>query len=278
MHIPVLKNEIIKYLDPRPDENFIDCTVGLAGHSQAILEKTAPQGKLLVIDEDQVAIEKAKENLSPFKERVVFCHCNFAHLREVVRDYCFPRVAGILADLGLGSWQLEDEKYGLSFSRNAALDAGIAELVNSAKEKELADFLFKYGDVRRSWAIAKRLAVARRKERLATTFQLRDAIGTTWPKILAPIFQAFRIASRQEWENLEALISAAGEILEPAGRLVIISYHSGEDRIVKTRFREMAATEKWQILTKKPVMAGEEEIAENPRARSAKMRAIVKSS
>lgn len=278
MHISVLKEEVIGLLEPKKNQNFIDCTVGIGGHAAAILEKTGPKGKLLAIDQDEKAIEEAKKVLSAFEERVVFYLANFAHLAQVVRNCNFGRADGILADLGLGSWQIEDEKYGLSFSKDMVLNKEIAEIVNSASEKELADILYQYGDVRRSWAMAKRLAVARRKERIETTFQLRDAINTTWPKILAPIFQALRIAAYHEFENLEALIEQATEILAKGGRLAIISFHSGEDRIVKNRFRELAASKKFKIITKKPVIASEEEIARNSRARSAKLRVIERSS
>lgn len=276
MHIAVLKKEVIELLNPMSNRNFIDATVGMAGHSRLILEKTGPSGKLLAIDQDEKAIEESQEKLSKFEKRVIFANSNFATLAQMVRDSDFQRVDGILADLGLGSWQIEDVKYGLSYRKIMPLAPEIEKLINSVSEKDLADILYQYGDVRKSYAVAKRIVFARRKERIKTTEQLRKAIATTWPKILSPIFQALRIKAFDEFENLRALLSQAREILSPGGRLAIISFHSGEDRIVKDTFRRWVKEGGWEILTKKPIVANEEEIKENPRSRSAKLRVIEK--
>lgn len=281
-HKPVLEEESIEILNPRPNQNYIDCTLGLGGHAEKILNKTKPKGKLLGIDQDRDGLNEAQKRLQKFSNRVIFVHDNFANVAKIVQSLHFPRPDGIIFDLGFGSYQLE-KPTGLSFSQNQPLDMRLnpdatltAEIiVNQFREKKIADILYQFGDIRRSWLFAKRIALARQKHPIGMTFELIEALGTKNPKVLAPIFQALRIVVNNELENLKIGLTSAFEILKPKGKIAAISFHSGEDRIVKNYFREFSAGGA-KTLTKKPIVAIEEEIKQNPRARSAKLRVIEK--
>lgn len=281
-HTPVLMEEVLDYLKPKSNENFVDCTVGLAGHAEKILSKISPRGRLLGIDQNQEGISEAKKKLEKYKNRTIFVHDNFRHLNKIIGDQNFSRVAGIFFDLGLASWQIDDSKKGLSFSVEAPLDMRLsdnltftaADIVNRYPEKQLANLFYQYGDVRGNRQLARKIIQSRGKQAIKTTSDLVKIIASKNPKILAPIFQALRIEVNQELENLTLALPQALEILKPKGRIVVISYHSGEDRIVKNFFRSQKGQLK--ILTKKPVTTSREEIRENPRARSAKLRAAEK--
>lgn len=283
-HISVMMNEVLEYLDPKIGGKYIDTTCGEGGHTKEILKKIGSNGSILAIDQSEESILKAKEVLEKYKKQVVFENSNFSHIKEITEKNNFNKVDGILYDLGLASWQIDDSDLGISFSREAKLDMRLSpesqtsarEIVNKFSIKKIADILYQYGDVRGSWSVARRIELARRDKNIETTSDLKEALGTNNPKILAPIFQALRIYVNQELENLEKSLTDAVDLLKKDGYVVVISFHSGEDRIVKNIFRQFKKEKKVKVITKKPVQTTKEEIRNNSRARSAKLRAIQK--
>ena len=284
-HIPVLQKEVLEYLSPKPNQNFIDCTIGEAGHTLAILEKNKPEGKVLGIEWD---IELYK-NLSKLTiNKLSLVNDNFVNLKEIVERERFKPVYGIIFDLGMSSWHLEESGRGFSFLRNEPLDMRFGvqneltaeEIVNKWKAKDIEKVLEEYGEERFAKRIAKNIVEIRKFKPIETTFQLLDVIKKAVPgwyqhrkiHFATRTFQALRIAVNDELNNLRKALPQALEILEPGGRIVVISFHSLEDRIVKNFF----ANQKFKILTKKPITPSEEEIKINPRSRSAKLRAILK--
>jgi 16S rRNA (cytosine1402-N4)-methyltransferase len=298
MHIPVLQKEVIKYLDPEPNQNFIDATIGEGGHALAILERTSPDGKLLGIDWSPEIIENCKLKIENFKKKATLVSDNFANLKEIVRRERFSAVSGILFDLGMSSWHLEESGRGFSFLKNEPLDMRYnpqnpltaGKIVNYWSKSEIEKVLREFGEERFARKIAEKIIEARTKP-IETTFQLleiiREAVPSWYQKKRASrgkvsgrsshfasrTFQALRIAVNDELNNLEKALSQTLEILKPGGRLVIISFHSLEDRIVKNFYR---AQTDLKILTKKPIGPRKEEIKINPRSRSAKLRAAIK--
>jgi len=291
MHIPVLFREVIEMLVLKPNDNVIDCTLGGGGHSRMILEKTAPGGLLLGIDIDQTKLDELqKEFDEKFPNRAKFVHGNFRDLEKIVHDNEFKKVKAILVDLGFSSFQIADSNRGFSFQdEEAPLDmrldrtrgATAADLLNSAREEEISKKIWEYGQERFARAIAKQI-IKRRKNNPYT--KTKDLILTVLPFYkkfeysrrhpATRVFQAMRIWVNDELGNLEAVIPQAIELLEPQGRLAIISFHSLEDRIVKWRFRDFAKQGIAKIITKKPIVPSEKEVGENPRSRSAKLRVI----
>lgn len=289
MHLPVLTKEVLEFLNPKPGENFVDCTIDGGGHAKEILKKISPAGKLLGIDLDEEMIKNTGAEIK--NENLILVNDNFKNLKKIIAEKNFPPVSGILIDLGWSSIQIEKSDKGFSFLKDEPLDmryskSGMtaAEAVNRLSENELADIFWQYGEERFSRRIAKKIVETRKKKRILATFDLVEAVKTSVPKSYergrihpaTRVFQALRIYVNQELENLKAVLPQAVEILAPGGRLAVISFHSLEDRIVKNFFREAKKEGTVEILTKKPVIAGEEEIQINPRARSAKLRAIKK--
>lgn len=291
-HIPVLKNEVLKYLDPRPNKNFIDCTIGEGGHAKLILEKNGPEGKVLGIDRDPNQIENCKIILSAFKERLKLVCGNFANLKEIVKKENFKEVSGILFDLGISSWHLEKSGRGFSFQRDEPLIMrfdkkegwSAREIINEWSEKEIERILKKFGEERFAKRIAKRICKERKIKPIESTLQLVKTIEKAVPSwyrhrkihFATKTFQALRIAVNKELENLNSALPQALEILKSGGRLVVISFHSLEDKIVKHFLKENEKKGKLKILTKKPIRPKKEEIKINPRSRSARLRAAVK--
>ncbi|MCL5004602.1 MAG: 16S rRNA (cytosine(1402)-N(4))-methyltransferase RsmH [Patescibacteria group bacterium] len=301
MHTPVLLKESIAILDPKPEEFFIDGTVGSGGHSEAILEKIGPNGKLLCVDWDEKAIKNLKNfKFKDLKKNVILVNGNYANLPEILKENNLPKADGLIVDLGFSSEQLSSGK-GFSFMKDEPLDMRYgdgemtaAEVINSFNEKDLADIFWKYGEERFSRQIAKKIVEERRKKRILTTFELVEIIKKAVPKFYEKgrihpatrVFQALRIYVNRELENLETLLKNLDKIIKNKpphqtklwcggkGRVAIISFHSLEDRLVKNYFRQMAKEGLAEILTKKPITPSEEEIKNNPRSRSAKMRAI----
>lgn len=291
MHVPVLPREVMEFLNVRPSGTYIDATLGGAGHAESILGKLAAGegGRLLGIDRDPDAIERAAQRLERFKESVILMHGNFARIDELHAASGLPPADGILADLGFSSWQIEDPARGFSFDRPGPLDMRLdpgdpltaAELVNRTPEQDLADLIFMLGEERHSRRIARAIVKARP---IGTTVQLAKAVRDAIPsraglRHLDPAtrtFMALRLAVNRELESLENFLAKAFDALAPGGRLVIISFHSLEDRRVKQAFTAARAAGRADILTRKVVKPGEEEIRANPRARSAKLRAAVK--
>lgn len=296
-HVPVLDKEVLSWLYPRPGGCYIDATVGAGGHASGILAASAPDGRLLGLDADPEAIAFADEFLQPFGERVVLKAANARHLGAVAPPLGFSQVDGVLLDLGLSSRQLADAERGFSFSQDGPLDMRMncsqgqmaADLVNHLAETELADLLWRYGEERNSRRIARAIVASRP---LATTGQLADLVARTVgrrEKIhpATRTFQALRIAVNDELEALSQALPQACDLLRPGGRLAVIAFHSLEDRLVKRFYQresrdclcppqvpvcvcEHQAT--LRVLTPKPVRPMADEIARNPRSRSARLR------
>lgn len=289
-HQPVMTAEVLEYLQPRPGITLVDATVGTAGHSVALMPRLLPDGTLIALDRDAEALAQARERLREFAPRVRFLHGNYRKLRALLQELGIPRVAGILLDLGVSSVQLERPERGFSFAHEAPLDMRMDQtqpltaerLVNSASEAELARILQVYGEERFARRIARRLVQERRVRPIRTTGQLsRLTVGALPPSArhgrihaATRTFQALRMAVNQELEGLEEFLPQLPDLLEPGGRAVILSFHSLEDRAVKQAFAQGARNGAWRLLTKKPLRPGDEECARNPRARSAKLRAV----
>jgi len=281
IHKAVLQKEVLKYLDPKPNENFIDCTIDGGGHTASILDKNKPNGKVLGIEIDLELYQKLKlQDLS----RLILVNDSYTNLKKIVKKCNFGPISGILFDLGMSSWHLEDSGRGFSFMRNEPLDMrynpGVnsltaEEIVNNYSQEEIEKILKEYGEERFAKRIAKRIV----KERpIKTTFQLVEIIKKVTPRRTkihpaTRTFQALRITVNDELNNLRKVLPQAIEILAPEGRIVVISFHSLEDRIVKRFFK---GEKNIKIITKKPITASEEEIKINPQSRSAKLRAVVK--
>jgi 16S rRNA (cytosine1402-N4)-methyltransferase len=298
-HIPVLLEEVLKGINPHPGQCFIDATVGAGGHSEAILKATAPDGRVLALDADPIALDIARQRLAPYRRRIQFENANFDQVARIARRHSFTAVHGILFDLGLSSMQLSAFERGFSFQSEGPLDmrydpngpTTAADLVNSLSQSELADLVYNLGEERRSRAIARAIVAARP---LHTTRELADvvvrAVGGHGKIRIHPAtrtFQALRIAVNDELGMLSRALPEATALLAPGGRLALISFHSLEDRIIKNFFLQESkdcicppdqpmctcnhrAT--LCIITKKPITASSHEISVNPRARSAKLR------
>ncbi len=291
MHIPVLEKETLEALDPQPNENFIDATIGQAGHSLKILGKNGPNGKLLGIDQTPEQIETAREKIKDFENRIILECGNFSNLKEIAEKNNFGPVNGILFDLGFSSWHVDESGKGFSFQKDEPLlmnygQEGLTaeQIVNQWSEEDLEMILSQYGQERFSRQIAHQIVEIRRIKAITSTFQLIEAIKKAMPRryqngkihFATRTFQGLRIAANQELENLKKALPQAIEMLAPGGRLAVISFHSLEDRIVKVFLKEEALKNKIKILTKKPIVPGLIETRENPRSRSAKLRAARK--
>lgn len=294
VHIPVLQKEVLEYLNPKPNENFIDATIGNAGHTLTILERNIPAGKVLGIDADPEIIKNTKYSIqnTVYKNRVILVCDNFANLKEIVKQEKFKSVQGILFDLGMSSWHLEESGRGFSFLKNESLDMRYnprnpltaARIVNYYSSQEIEKILKEYGEERFAKKIAQKIIEIRKIKPIETTSQLAEIVKSATPhwyhrKKIHPAtrtFQAIRIAVNDELNNLERALPQTLEILKPGGRLVVISFHSLEDRIIKNFLKEKAKENILKILTKKPINPSLGEIKINPRSRSAKLRAAQK--
>jgi len=290
-HQPVLLKEVLKYLAPQPNENFIDATFGFGGHSLAILKLTQPEGQVLGIEADNQVLVEFKKQIKDkdLKKRLILVQGNFAQLKEIVQNYHFQPIKGILFDLGFSSWQIEKSGRGFSFRRDEPLDMSYVqgsslraeEIINQWKKEEIERILREYGEERYARRIAQAVCQARKTKPIKTTLQLVEVIARAVPvgyrksriHFATRTFQALRIAVNDELNNLQKALPQAIEILEEGGRLVVISFHSLEDRIVKKFFQNQAQQERLKILTKKPVRPTQTEVLQNPRSRSARLRA-----
>jgi 16S rRNA (cytosine1402-N4)-methyltransferase len=299
-HIPVLTKEILNYLNLKKGGVYIDCTLGGGGHSKAILENIYPHGLLIGIDQDTEAIETAKEELKSYIDKVKLVKGNFKNLEEILSDLKIEIVSGIIFDLGVSFHQLKEKERGFSFKEDSHLDMRMdlnqefnADiLINSYSEKDLAEIFEKYGEERLSKRIARIIVTERKKKAITTTKQLSDLIIKTLPGAkkrhtwrihpATRVFQAIRIEVNQELKALEKGLNQAIRVLEDKGRICVISYHSLEDRIVKHLFKgaEREGREqknyRLKIVTKKPIRPSSEEVRDNPKARSAKLRVAEK--
>ena len=288
-HRPVMVREAVEFLKVEPDGNYIDATVGAGGHAEQILKVLeSGSGRLLGIDRDPEALRIAQDRLKNFGERVHLVEGNFADIDALHAASFLPPVAGTLADLGLSSMQLDNAERGFSFSRPGPLDMRMGpggltaeEIVNHAAERDLADLIYKFGEERHSRRIARAIVKAR-PFRLTTelaqvvTRAIPSRAGLHQIHPATRTFMALRLAVNRELENLERFLDKVLGVLAPGARVVVISFHSLEDRIVKESFRRWQRESRVRILTKHVVRPTPEEARENPRSRSAKLRASEK--
>ena len=305
-HRPVLLDECIDALQIKPDGVYVDGTLGRAGHSSEIVRRLTT-GRLIALDRDETALAAARERLADYMDRVTLVHSNFSSLGEVLDGLGVDSVDGMLFDLGVSSPQLDDASRGFSYKQDAPLDMRMdasapltaRELVNTASYEELRRILYEYGEERYAPQIAKAICAAREQKPIETTLELAELIRGAMPaKALREkqhpakrSFQAIRIAVNDELGELPPMLDAAEAHLKPGGRLAVITFHSLEDRIVKQKLRELATgcicppefpvcvcgrTPKMKLVTRKPIVSGEAELHENPRARSAKLRVAEK--
>ena len=303
-HIPVLLKETLEVLNPKKGEFIIDGTTDGGGHLEAVIEKMR-EGSVLAVDWDKDIIEATKERISARfgksypKLQIVWANDNYANVPEIVTREKLDKADGLLLDLGFSTEHLESKK-GFSFKAvekggDEPLDmrydrygsdgmerATAAEVVNSLREEELADIIFKYGEERFSRQVAKGIVDARKKGKIITVAKLVEVIRSAVPKffrkgemdVVARTFQALRIYVNQELENVESILRSLTQIMNKGGRVAIISFHSLEDRLVKNYFKEMESKGIAKILTKKPIVPSEREVSDNPKSRSSKLRAI----
>jgi 16S rRNA (cytosine1402-N4)-methyltransferase len=291
VHVPVLVDHVRSLLQPERGGLFVDCTVGLGGHARILLEHGA--SRLVAIDRDLDAIDGAGRALDRWRDRITFVHGDYRQLDALLDGLGIDRVSGLLADLGVSSMQLDAEGRGFSFRRDEPLDMRMdrtqgltaAELLDRVDETELADLIFRYGEERRSRQVARAIVSARIAAPIRTTGRLAEIVrravaARTWQRIdpATRTFQALRIWVNGELDGLADFIAAAAWRLAPAGRMAVIAFHSLEDRIVKHTLRDLARGDEAMvsILTRHPVTATDEEVALNPRARSAKLRAAIR--
>jgi 16S rRNA (cytosine1402-N4)-methyltransferase len=286
-HVPVMTAEVLDFLRPSHGGLFVDCTVGLGGHARALLEAGA--ARVIGLDRDREALARARETLSPWTDRVELVHADYRTLDEILDARQISRVDGALADLGVSSLQFDAAGRGFSFQRDEPLDMRMdqsagdtaADLVARASERDLADAIFQYGEERFSRRIARALVGARAEAPIDTTGRLaaivRRAIPRRGPSRIdsaTRTFQALRIWVNRELDGLDRFVESAARRLRLGARLVVITFHSLEDRIVKHTLRALQQRDGVvQVLTKKPLVARDEEVDRNPRARSAKLRA-----
>ena len=299
VHIPVLAGPVVEWLAPMAPGLLVDATLGLGGHSQALLE-ASPSFQLLGVDRDPEAVAEARRRLEPYGHRVTLVNGRFDSLPEILSEQDFPEPVAILADLGCSSLQLDTPERGFSFSADGPLDmrmgsdgATAGELVNTADEEDLVSLFWRYGEERRSRAVARAIV---RQRPLGSTSELSRLIERVVPRKKGQkihpatrVFQALRIAVNDELGQLERFIEPAVRSLRPGGRMAVIAFHSLEDRIVKHSFRRLQGRctcppdfpecrcdpeELLQVLTRGPIRPTDDEIRDNPRSRSARMRVI----
>lgn len=306
-HKPVLLDEVIRYLRCTPGKFFVDGTVGGGGHARAILEKTAPDGRLIGIDWDEKALVKARSNLQSYEERLVLVQENFALIGPVLARLHIQAVDGILLDLGLSSFQVDEAARGFSFNLAGPLDMRMdtrekntaAHLVNTLSEDKLAAIIRNFGEERWHRRIARHIVRARDEEAIETTDRLARVVYSSIPAgkrarqrhPATRTFQALRLAVNRELDHLQTFLQGALDWLKPGGRLAIVSFHSLEDRLVKQAFANWARSCRCparspicqcegrplvRLVNKKPVVPGKSEIQANPRARSGRLRVVEK--
>ena len=306
LHVSVLLHECIENLNIRPDGIYVDGTLGMGGHSEQIAARLTT-GKLIGIDRDETAIERAGARLAPFGDRVQLVHGNFRDAAAILDRLGIDAVDGMLFDLGVSSPQLDESERGFSYMHDAPLDMRMdesasytaRELVNTVSYEELKRILYEYGEERYAPAIAKKICAYRTEKPIETTLELADLIRSAMPAAALRekqhpakrSFQAIRIAVNDELGELPPMLRAAEKNLKPGGRLTVITFHSLEDRIVKRELQALATgctcppefpvcvcgkKPKMKLITRKPIVSGEEELNENPRARSAKLRVAEK--
>jgi 16S rRNA (cytosine1402-N4)-methyltransferase len=290
IHTPVMLAEVLEYLNLGPGKTIVDATMGTAGHSLKIAEGILPKGLLVGIDRDQESLEIAKARLGDYAHNTKFIHANFCDIDRVLKDIGIKKVDGVLMDLGVSSYQLENPERGFSFQNEGPLDMRLDrtsyisayDLVNNLNEEEISSLLWSFGEERWHNRIARFLVQERQKHPISTTSQLSQIVMRALPHRYryrhyrihpaTRTFQAVRIAVNRELETLEQALDKVIELLNRGGRICVVSFHSLEDRIVKFNFRKSAGLEKMKIITPKPLTPTHSEIEINPSSRSAKMR------
>jgi len=306
-HQPVLLKEVLEYLKPLPNQNFIDCTIGGGGHAREIIKKISPNGKLLGFDRDPAAIIAAKDNLSGFLDKLILIQDSYKNIDKIIYGQrLFLRFSGILLDLGISSYQVSAfDQRGFSFQKDAPLDMRFGpdseltaeKIINQYSERELAEIFKKYGEEEKANLIAKSIIIFRKKKPIKTTFELIkiiEEVKRQRPLSIHPatkVFQALRMSVNRELETLTEALPELIKILLPGGRLAVISFHSLEDRIVKKFFQNESKNclcpkeipvcvchhqKTVRLINKKAIVPTLEEIRNNPRCRSAKMRVAEK--
>ena len=284
-HVPVLCDEVIDLLQPRDGGLYVDGTLGLGGHTQAILERSAPAGRVIGFEWDAEALARAQERLAPYQDRLRTVQASYADLLAELAALNVERIDGLLVDLGVSSLQLDRAERGFSFRTDAPLDMRMdrrnpvtaASLVARLSAEQLADMFYHYGEERQARRIARFLVEAREAEPVTTTGRLAEIVAAAVPRKFHPprihvatrVFQALRIAVNTELDNLVRLLETAPAVLAPGARIAIIAFHSLEDRIVKQAF---AGNPAYRVLTRRPIEPQPAETQKNPRARSAKLR------
>ncbi|MEK7081364.1 MAG: 16S rRNA (cytosine(1402)-N(4))-methyltransferase RsmH [Patescibacteria group bacterium] len=295
MHIPVLLKETISYLDIKNGEIIFDGTLNAGGHSRSFCEPLGKDGLIIGVDQDETAIATARENLSDCQAKTIFVNDNFRNIGQILENLGIKDVNKIILDIGLSSDQLESSGRGFSFRKDEPLlmtfkskpgpeDLTAMDILNSWKEEEIADILKVYGEERFYRKISKAIILARKEKMIETTSELVEIIGSAVPAWYrkqrthhaTKTFQALRIAANDEINALNEVLSKGFESLAPGGKMGVISFHSGEDRIVKTFFKNMAKEGRGKLITKKPIVPSREEVVSNPRSRSSKLRVLEK--
>ncbi len=285
LHIPVLLEEVLRYLQPHAGGVYVDGNLGLGGHAGAILEAAGPDCRLIGFDWDEEAQKRAQQNLASFGDQVIFVRKNFAELKSELTKRNIKDVDGVLLDLGLSSLHLDESGRGFSFRGEEPLDMRMdnrqkvtaADILASASEEELADIFYLYGEERQARPIARAIVAQRLKEPLLNTRALAELVEKAIPRRFHPkkihvatkVFQGLRIAVNAELDNLVTVLADGAEMIRPGGRFCVISFHSLEDRLVKRAFRDNPCL---RTVTSKPVVASREEVERNSRSRSAKLR------
>ncbi len=291
-HTPVLRDEVCELLRPGECRVLVDCTIGLGGHSEALLESAPQDAILIALDIDESNLASAKTRLSRYGVRARFFHANFADLPEVLSEVGVSTADLILADLGVASSQLGDSERGFAFTAEGPLDMRMdlrsertaADLLGTLSEKDLADLIYSYGEERYSRRIARAIIEERARGAIETTTQLARIVERAYPRITrrtrrgthpaTRTFQALRIAVNDELGNLDRLLELLPQVLAVGARAGLISFHSLEDRRIKHTFARLVTTGVAKLLNKKPITASDEEVKSNPRSRSAKLRGI----
>jgi 16S rRNA (cytosine1402-N4)-methyltransferase len=303
-HKPVLLKEVLKYLDPQANQNFVDCTVGAGGHTAAILERTAPKGRVLGVDWDKEAIGRALDTAGHFGTRLILVNDSYVNVKSIIAEKKFGPISGIVIDLGFSMDQIQTSGRGFSFQRDEPLDMRYslentmtaAKILNQYSEEQLTRIFRDYGEERSARKIAAKIVGERKKQPILRTFQLVQLVLSVKKPVkrihpATQIFQALRIAVNDELHNVLSVLKDLVDAMEVGGRLAVISFHSLEDRIVKQYFQQEAKDclcqpevptcvcghlAKIKILTKKPVTPSEREIEDNFHSRSAKLRVVEK--
>lgn len=285
MHIPVLLKETVECLDVKPNRNYIDCTLNGGGHAREILKRNGPKGKVLGIEIDKEIFQKLKK-----EERLIAVNDSYVNLKKIAEENDFKNIDGILFDIGMSSYHIDEAKRGFSFNKDEPLlmnyKEGLSaeEILNEWEEKDIENILKEYGEEKFAKKIAKKIVERRRGEKIKSTLQLANIIKEATPgwyhhsktHFATRTFQALRIAVNDELNNFRSTLPIALELLNKGGRLAAISFHSLEDRIIKEFLKEKERSGELKIINKKPIVPGETELKDNPRSRSSKLRAAVK--